>query len=83
METLVSLVVVSLGLVLGAEKLKPISWSEWAGAIEREGGARNPYRRLEERYSFWDVRVGSNYTISCYVLRYFNWGGCFELTGLV
>ena len=57
-ETLVSLVVVSLGLVLGAEKLKPISWSEWAGEIEREGGARNPYRRLEERYSFWDIRVG-------------------------
>lgn len=49
---------VSLGLVLGAEKLKPISWSEWAGEIEREGGARNPYRRLEERYGFWDIRVG-------------------------
>lgn len=58
-ETLVSLVVVSVGLVLGAEKLKPISWSEWAGEIEREGGAKNPYRRLEERYSFWDVKVGS------------------------
>lgn len=56
-ETLVSLVVVSLGLVLGAEKLKPISWSQWAGEIEKEGGARNPYSRLEERYSFWDVRV--------------------------
>lgn len=58
-EALVSLVVVSVGLVLGAEKLKPISWSEWAGQIEREGGARNPYRRLEERYGFWDVRVSS------------------------
>jgi len=58
-ETLVSLVVVSLGLVLGAEKLKPISWSQWAGEIEKEGGARNPYSRLEERYSFWDVRVSS------------------------
>lgn len=46
-----------MGLVLGAEKLKPISWSEWAGQIEREGGARNPFRRLEERYGFWDVRV--------------------------
>ncbi|OJJ83673.1 membrane magnesium transporter family protein [Aspergillus glaucus CBS 516.65] len=56
-ETLVSLVVVSLGLVLGAEKLKPISWSQWAGEIEKEGGARNPYSRLEERYSFWDVRA--------------------------
>lgn len=57
-EALVSVVLVSVGLVLGAEKLKPVSWSEWAGQIEREGGARNPFRRLEERYSFWDVRVG-------------------------
>ncbi|KAF9890303.1 hypothetical protein FE257_006218 [Aspergillus nanangensis] len=56
-EALISLVIVSAGLVLGAEKLKPISWSEWAGEIEREGGARNPYRRLEERYGFWDVRA--------------------------
>ena len=62
-ETLVSLVVVSLGLVLGAEKLKPISWSEWAGEIEKEGGARNPYRRLEERYGFWDIRVGDLFAI--------------------
>ncbi|PLB34653.1 membrane magnesium transporter family protein [Aspergillus candidus] len=56
-EALVSIVFVSVGLVLGAEKLKPVSWSEWAGQIEREGGARNPFRRLEERYSFWDVRA--------------------------
>ncbi|KAL7661472.1 hypothetical protein ACMYSQ_000873 [Aspergillus niger] len=56
-EALASLVLVSAGLVLGAEKLKPISWSEWAGQIEREGGGRNPYLRLEERYGFWDVRV--------------------------
>ncbi|PYI12499.1 hypothetical protein BO78DRAFT_424938 [Aspergillus sclerotiicarbonarius CBS 121057] len=56
-EALASLVLVSTGLVLGAEKLKPISWSEWAGQIEREGGARNPFLRLEERYAFWDVRA--------------------------
>ncbi|KAK1150113.1 hypothetical protein N8T08_000010 [Aspergillus melleus] len=56
-EALVSLVIVSVGLVLGAPKLKPVSWSEWAGQIEREGGARNPYRRLDERYGFWDVRA--------------------------
>ncbi|GMF72775.1 unnamed protein product [Aspergillus oryzae] len=59
-EALVSLVLVSVGLVLGAPKLKPISWSQWAGEIEKEGGGRNPYRRLEERYNFWDVRVGAN-----------------------
>ncbi|RAL10514.1 membrane magnesium transporter family protein [Aspergillus homomorphus CBS 101889] len=56
-EALVSLVIVSAGLVLGTEQLKPISWSEWAGQIEREGKARHPYRRLEERYGFWDVRT--------------------------
>ncbi|PWY83055.1 hypothetical protein BO94DRAFT_536532 [Aspergillus sclerotioniger CBS 115572] len=56
-EALASLVLVSAGLVLGAEKLKPISWSEWAGEIEREGGGRNPFLRLEERYGFWDVRT--------------------------
>ena len=56
-ETLVAVVIVSVGLVLGAEKLKPISWRDWAGEIERDGGARNPYLGLEERYGFWDVRV--------------------------
>ena len=60
-EALASLVLVSAGLVLGAEKLKPISWSEWAGQIEREGGGRNPYLRLEERYGFWDVRVSGSF----------------------
>ncbi|KAL4976356.1 magnesium transporter [Aspergillus desertorum] len=56
-EALVSLLIVSTGLVLGAEKLKPVSWSEWAKQVEREGDMRNPYARLEERYSFWDVRA--------------------------
>lgn len=37
--------------------MKPISWSVWAGQIEKEGGARNPYRRLEERPGFIDIRV--------------------------
>ena len=56
-ETLISVLVVSIGLVLGADKLKPISWRDWAGEIERDGGARNPYVGLEERYNFWDIRV--------------------------
>ncbi|KAJ5082283.1 hypothetical protein N7532_011326 [Penicillium argentinense] len=56
-ETLAAVVVVSVGLVLGAEKLKPISWRDWAGEIERDGGARNPYLSLEERYGFWDIRA--------------------------
>ncbi|KAJ5482037.1 Magnesium transporter [Penicillium sp. IBT 31633x] len=57
LETLVSVLVVSIGLVLSAQKLKPISWREWAGEIERDGGARNPYLSLEERYGFWDIRA--------------------------
>ncbi|KAL4809525.1 magnesium transporter [Aspergillus unguis] len=56
-EALVSLVIVSTGLVLGAEKLKPVSWSEWAAEVEAEGDTRNPYARLEERYGFWDVKA--------------------------
>ncbi|CAI7596722.1 unnamed protein product [Penicillium pancosmium] len=56
-ETLVAVVIVSIGLVLGADKLKPISWRDWAGQIERDGGARNPYLGLEERYGFWDIRA--------------------------
>lgn len=56
-EALVSVILVSTGLVLGAEKLKPITHGAWAGQIEREGGARNPYKNLEIRSGFWDVRV--------------------------
>ncbi|KAL4924408.1 membrane magnesium transporter family protein [Aspergillus undulatus] len=56
-EALVSLVIVSTGLVLGAEKLKPVSWSEWAKEVQLEGDERNPYVRLEERYSFWDIKA--------------------------
>ncbi|EED24180.1 conserved hypothetical protein [Talaromyces stipitatus ATCC 10500] len=55
-EALVSVVLVSTGLVLGAEKLKPITHGAWAGQIEREGGAKNPYKNLEIRSGFWDVR---------------------------
>jgi len=59
-ETLVAVLLVSSALVLGAEKLKPISWNVWAGEIEREGGSRNPYNVLEYRPGFWDVRVSIN-----------------------
>lgn len=56
-EAIVSTVLVCLGLVAGAERLKPISWNVWAGNIEREGGGANPYRGLEERAGFLDIRV--------------------------
>jgi hypothetical protein len=52
---------VCFGLVAGADRMKPISWNVWAGNIEREGGGANPYRGLEERAGFLDIRVnGAN-----------------------
>jgi hypothetical protein len=65
-ETLVSVLIVSIGLVLSAQKLKPVSWREWAGEIEREGGSRNPYMSLEERYGFWDIRVSFGIPTYCW-----------------
>ncbi|KAK2750510.1 hypothetical protein FQN55_002110 [Onygenales sp. PD_40] len=56
LETLVAILFVTLGLVLGSEKLRPISWSVWAGEIEKNGGVGNPFRGFEERPGFWDVR---------------------------
>ena len=56
-ETVVSTVLVCFGLVGGADRLRPIKWSVWAGNIEREGGGANPYRGLEERAGFLDIRV--------------------------
>ncbi|EEH08330.1 conserved hypothetical protein [Histoplasma capsulatum G186AR] len=56
LETLVAIIFVTLGLVLGSERLRPISWSVWAGEIEKEGGVRNPFRGFEDRIGFWDVK---------------------------
>ncbi|KAK2738889.1 hypothetical protein FQN57_006906 [Myotisia sp. PD_48] len=56
-ETLVSVAFVTIGLVLGAESLRPISWSVWAGEIERKGGAENPFNGMEERVGFLDIRT--------------------------
>ena len=61
-----------MGVVLGADKLKPISWRVWAGRIEKEerenGGegnlgkgkgavGGNPFAELEVRSGFMDIRV--------------------------
>lgn len=65
-----SLVIVCLGLVLGTPQLRPIQWRVWAGKIEREGAqgfmnadgdvdkdfVGNPFRVLESRPSFTDIR---------------------------
>lgn len=56
-ETIVSVFLICFGLVAGADGLKPIVWNVWAGNIEKEGGARNPFRGLEERAGFVDIRV--------------------------
>jgi membrane magnesium transporter 1 len=56
-ETVVSVFLICFGLVTGADPLKPIDWNVWAGKIEKEGGARNPFRGLEERVGFLDIRV--------------------------
>lgn len=58
--------------MLGAEKLKPISWRDWAGEIERDGGARNPYMALEERYNFWDIRVSGVFYFIFYFSLFFH-----------
>lgn len=63
-ETLAAVFLVSIGLVLNSEKLRPISWSVWAGELEKEGGAKNPFRGYEDRFGFWDVRVGSGFFLN-------------------
>ena len=66
LETLVSVLVICLGLVLGSPALRPISWRVWAGRVEREGSKGNggtstlevnPFLGLESRVGFWDIRV--------------------------
>ena len=56
-ETILSVVFICAGLVLGAEELKPISWRLWAGKMERESGGGGPFQGLEDRFGFVDIRV--------------------------
>ncbi|KAI9644652.1 hypothetical protein NHQ30_006676 [Ciborinia camelliae] len=69
-ETIVSIFIVCLGLVLGTPELRPIQWRVWAGKVEREGAkgfmnadgevdkdfVGNPFEVLESRPSFIDIR---------------------------
>ena len=57
-ETILSVVFICVGLVLGAEELRPISWRVWAGKVERESGGGGPFQGLEYRFGFVDIRVG-------------------------
>jgi hypothetical protein len=56
LETLISVFLSCVGLVIGSEPLKPVSWRVWAGKVEKEG-APNPFRGLEERPGFMDIRA--------------------------
>ena len=69
-ETVVAVLIIVVGLVLGIPELRPIHWKVWAGKIEREGEqgfmnkdgelekdyVGNPFRVLESRPGFLDVR---------------------------
>jgi len=57
LETLTAVFLACFGLVLGSEPLKPIAWNVWAGNIEKEGGAANPFRALEDRPNYLDIRT--------------------------
>ena len=56
-EAIASVILICLGLVSGAEELKPISWRTWAGAVERESGGGGPYQGLEDRVGFVNIRA--------------------------
>lgn len=42
----------------GEGGLRPVEWGVWGGGVERSGGGMgNPFRALEVRKGFLDVRV--------------------------
>ncbi|KAI4282557.1 MAG: hypothetical protein L6R38_002854 [Xanthoria sp. 2 TBL-2021] len=55
-ETVVSVVLICVGLVMDAEQLKPINWQVWAGQVEKESGGGGPFQGLENRVGFMDIR---------------------------
>lgn len=67
LETIFSVLLLCVGVVLSSPALKPIQWNVWAGRLERSKDARemskvglgggNPYAALEERPGFLDIRA--------------------------
>ncbi|KAI4125625.1 MAG: hypothetical protein LQ338_004152 [Usnochroma carphineum] len=58
LETIISVILICVGLVLGAERLKPITWRVWAGQVERETrGGGGPFQGLEDRVGFMNIRA--------------------------
>lgn len=64
LETILSVFLVCVGLVLGAEELRPITWKVSAGKADRESGGGGPFQALEERLGFMDIRVGVLFFLS-------------------
>ncbi|KAK4993820.1 hypothetical protein LTR50_000033 [Elasticomyces elasticus] len=69
LETILAVLILCFGIVSGSPELRPVEWAEWAGKLEREkqdltdaaagaggGMGRNPYRGLDERVGFLDIR---------------------------
>ena len=66
LETIFSVLLLCVGVVMSTRELQPIQWNAWAGRLERSKDARryegvgqgggNPYARLEERTGFLDIR---------------------------
>ncbi|MCJ1417680.1 hypothetical protein MMC32_004024 [Xylographa parallela] len=59
LETLASVLLICVGLVLGAEELRPISWRVWASRVQ--GGKGQPGEGFEwleagKRKGFLDIR---------------------------
>ena len=62
LETLISVLLLCVALVLGAEELKPISWRVWAGKLQRGEGKKGEgegFAALDKgrRRGFVDIRV--------------------------
>lgn len=62
-ETVVSVVLICVGLVMGAEQLKPINWRVWAGRAEVRSGGGGPFQGLESRVGFMDIRVRLHHSL--------------------
>jgi hypothetical protein len=67
LELVFSIVLLCIGVVLSSPDLKPIQWNVWAGHLERSaearkikevgvGGGDAPYKTIEERSGFLDIR---------------------------
>ncbi|KAF8420823.1 magnesium transporter [Tirmania nivea] len=56
LETIISVSLLSIGIVLSGWDFRPIQWRKWAGQLEREKG-QGPYEFLESRLGFIDIRA--------------------------